>query len=104
MVQMVAWTKMFAAHVQTMSVQNALVVTLDGSAPCKLCRSVSKAREVARKQAVQTAQNEAKKIVLACELSDAAVTASVARADWPRLQFTVPASRQEQVPVPPPRA
>jgi hypothetical protein len=104
MVQVVAWTKMFTGYAQTMTVHEALIVTFDGSASCELCGSVSEAREVARKQAVQSAQSAAAKIVLACDETAVAVTPPVAPADWPRPLFALPTPRCEPVPVPPPRA
>lgn len=43
-VQVFAWGKMFAGHVQTMSMQEAVESTFDPDRPCSLCLIVQEAR------------------------------------------------------------
>lgn len=103
--QVFAWTRMFANYTQTMSVTDALRETFDPAKPCRLCIHVSNAKTDLQQQALPPVSERAsdKELVLALQPSVKLVLARPVE-HWlePRLQ---PGQfRDEDVPVPPPRA
>lgn len=102
-VQVVAWTKMFAGYSETMPLGAALSATFDPAKPCELCVGVAQAKDVAQKQLPPLPEQAASKLVLACEFPSALLFP--ARTErWPATLAGAAPSRCETVPVPPPRA
>ena len=103
-VQVVAWARMFQQFSQVMPAARALEITLDGSAPCPLCKISRAAQDNERKQLPQEAALGASdKLLLACDTSAPVV---LVRPDpaWPGVGPDTGLTRTEAVPVPPPRA
>jgi hypothetical protein len=102
-VQVFAWGKMFSENLQTMRVITAFQATFDPGRACHLCVSVATAKDTAREQlpgSVERASGE--KLVLALHATPPPVFLSPS-ADWPATLASVPPSRTEPVPLPPPR-
>ena len=102
-VQVFAWGKMFAENVRTLSVAEALAATFDPAKPCEMCLGVAAAKATAQQQlpgSVERASTE--KIVLALHAATRPFFLS-SSADRPATLASVPPSRTEPVPLPPPR-
>lgn len=102
-VQVVAWSRMFADYNQTMSVGAALRATFDPEKPCELCMGVAEAKDLERKQGPQSLERTAEKLVLACE-APAKIVLTAPVLAWPAARACAAPDRCETVPVPPPRA
>ncbi len=103
-VQVFAWGKMFAENARALPLGEALAATFDPAKPCEMCLGVAAAKETARQQlpgSVEKAGQE--KLVLALHAATRPVFLS-SSADWPVTLASVPPSRTDPVPVPPPRA
>lgn len=103
-VQVVAWARMYHDYSQAMPAAQALRITLDGSAPCALCRITQQARDAAREQLPREAVpgGTTEKLLLVSE----AVTPFVVSApdfSWPEAGPGAGRTRTGSVPVPPPR-
>lgn len=103
--QVFAWTRMFANYTQTMSVTAALRETFDPAKPCRLCIHVANAKTDRQQQALPPASERAsdKELVLALHPSAKLVLARPAE-QWPESRLNLGSIRDEDVPVPPPRA
>jgi hypothetical protein len=101
-VQVFAWGKMFAENVRTLSVAEALATTFDPAKPCEMCLGVAAAKETAKQQLPATTERSEEKLLLALHRPALPVFVS-ATADWPATLASVPPSRTEPVPLPPPR-
>ena len=103
-VQVFAWGKMFSENLQTMRVITAFQATFDPGRACHLCVSVATAKDTAREQLpASTERASGEKLVLALHAATSPVFFSPS-ADWPVMLASVPPSRTEPVPLPPPRA
>ncbi len=103
-VQVFAWGKMFSENARTMSVARALSATFDPARACELCSTVAAAKDTAAKQLPAAVESSgAEKLVLALHAPAHPIFVSPAT-DWPVTLASVPLSRTEPVPVPPPRA
>ena len=102
-VQIFAWARMFTGYTQTQTVTAAIEETFDGSKPCPICRAVAKAKEAAHKQAPQSVERSAEKLLLACEFPEKLLIGPSADG-WPDAAVRSGPVRIEPVPVPPPRA
>jgi hypothetical protein len=102
-VQVFAWGKMFSENLQTMRVATALQATFDPARACHLCVSVASAKDTAREQLPgSTERASTEKLVLALHAVARPFFISPS-ADWPVTLASVPPSRTEPVPLPPPR-
>ena len=101
--QIFAWAKMFTGYTQTLSVTAALEQTFDASKPCEFCRAVAKAKDLEQKQAPQSVERSAERLLLACE-TPAKIVIESPFTEWPDAPSRAALTRTEQVPVPPPRA
>lgn len=103
-VQVVAWARMFQQLAQVMPATRALQVTLDGSAPCPLCKLSQAGQDNGRKQLPQDAAlgAAAGKILYLAESAPTPVVLAPETA-WPRGTDAAGLTRPEAVPVPPPR-
>jgi len=104
-VQVVAWSRMFAGYAQSLPIATALRETFDPQKPCELCVVVQQARETdPTSKPADPLRSAPERLILACDVAVAA-TAVTTTPDqkWP---FTVDAyaeTRREPVPLPPPR-
>jgi hypothetical protein len=102
-VQVFAWGKMFSENLQTMRVATALRATFDPARACEFCLGVAAAKETAKQQLPGSVdQPSTEKLVLALHSSARPFFLSPS-ADWPVTLASVPPSRTEPVPLPPPR-
>jgi hypothetical protein len=102
-VQVFAWGKMFSENTRTMSVTAALRATFDPTKACELCSTVATAKNTAAKQLPAAVEHSgADKLLLALHIPARPVFVSPP-ADWPATLASVPPSRTEPVPLPPPR-
>ena len=101
--QMAAWVKMTIDYSRTRPLLEAVVMTLDGEHPCKLCQVVSEAR-AKEKKSPEKAPADEKLLVFIWESEPAAplprLAASYLKVTVPWVQF--PCGR-EAPPVPPPK-
>jgi hypothetical protein len=103
-VQVFAWGKMFAENARTQPLGEALAATFDPAKPCEVCLGVAAAKETAKQQLPGSVDHPStEKIVLALHVSARPLFLSPS-ADWPVTLASVPPSRTEPVPLPPPRA
>lgn len=103
-VQVLAWTRMFAAYSVTLPPAEALQRTLDPGKPCALCKIVKKARAAQpREGATKDSAKETDRLVFVAE-SSAVLTFSSDDRDWPGAVSLVGPARVDPVVVPPPRA
>ena len=102
-VQVVAWAKMIRDYSQVRPVAQALQLTFDGSAPCKLCHLAQDGREAASKLPPSAALGGGdEKILLIADCAPAPVLVAP-EFSWPSVAAATGLSRTESVPVPPPR-
>ena len=102
-VQVFAWGKMFAENARTQPLGEALAATFDPAKPCEVCLGVAAAKETAKQQLPGSVDHPStEKLVLALHLSARPIFMAPA-AGWPVTLASVPPSRTEPVPVPPPR-
>jgi hypothetical protein len=102
-VQVFAWSRMFAHYVREMPAETALTWTFDPGQPCELCLAVQKARAAEREQPAAPPPASSVKLVLISPQTEAVAPPAVPGS---RLE-TLPvrgAGRRDPVPVPPPRA
>lgn len=102
-VQVVAWTRMFAGYTGSLSVRDALRETFDPAKPCDLCVVVAKAKAPEQTSTPQSTERATQKLTLACDSAELTVFVSPDRA-WPEMGPPVAFRRVEPVPLPPPRA
>ena len=102
-VQVVAWTRMFAGYSESLSVGAALRETFDGRKPCALCRVVAKAKAAEQTPTPQQIEHSPGKITLALDSSAPFVLTKLPD-HWPDLSPVIAPRRVEPVPLPPPRA
>jgi hypothetical protein len=101
-VQVFAWGKMFSENARAMSVVKALNATFDPAKPCEMCLGVAAAKETAKQQLPASVERaSADKLLLALHAPALPVFVSLS-ADWPATLASVPPSRTEPVPLPPP--
>ena len=100
-VQVVAWSRMFAGYVDSLPVGAAIQRTFDGREPCPLCLAVQKARAADRAPARAPAPVTAK-LVLFCQRAEASLP-PVALAWEIESEFAPASTRRDPVPVRPPR-
>ena len=102
-VQVFAWGKMFAENARTLPLGEALRTTFDPAKPCEFCLGVAAAKETAKQQLPGSVdQPSTEKLVLALHSSARPFFLSP-YPDWPVTLASVPPSRTEPVPLPPPR-
>lgn len=102
-VQVFAWSRMFAGYARTLTVREALRETFDPEKPCDICRAVQKGRNAEQAQApASLASGGEEKIFLASVTVDRFVFHPV-KTEWPQPVAAALVSRTEPVPVPPPR-
>ena len=102
-VQVFAWGKMFAENARTQPLAAALRATFDPAKPCELCRTVAAAKDTAARELPTAVERTgADKLLLALHTPARPIFVSPA-ADWPATLASVPPSRTEPVPLPPPR-
>lgn len=101
-VQVFAWAKMFSGYAETMSLSAAFTETFDPAKPCELCLGVAAAKEAAKSQFPATPERSEEKLLLALHTPALPIFVSPS-ADWPVTLASVPPSRTEPVPLPPPR-
>ena len=102
LVQVFAWTRMFAGYACVLPVGAALRTTFDPSKPCELCRAVAKAQDSAQRQAPVVPVRSGAKQVLACTRPTPFIFPSQ-RETWAGPRPERASSRVEPVPVRPPR-
>jgi hypothetical protein len=102
-VQVCAWTRMFAGYARELSVGAALRATFDPNKPCELCLAVAKAKASEQREAPVSTTRSGEKLVLAC-FTVATLTFPARRERWPSPGPELAATRVEPVPVRPPRA
>jgi hypothetical protein len=102
-VQVVAWTRMFAEHARELPVGEALRETFDPAKPCAICLAVAKAKDVENRQAPQQTERAAEKLLLACHQADKILLVAPVT-EWPEAPSCPALVRTEPVPVPPPRS
>lgn len=98
--QLVAWTKMVHDNARVMPLAQAIVKSLDGSAPCEICSTVDELRQ--QRPAPSHLERSAEKLVLVCEVPDTLFVLTP-DFDWPAALASAAPVRTEAVPVPPPR-
>ena len=101
-VQVFAWTKMFAGYTRELSVSQALRATFDPAKPCDLCRAVAVAKATEQKQAPAQVVRSAEKLLLAFH-APTPILPLKPRVEWPARAPGEAPNRTEAVPVPPPR-
>lgn len=103
-VQFVAWAKMYQDYSRVMPVSQALQLTFDGEAPCDLCTLSQDAQDTARSQLPREADlgGGVDKILLICDLAPVPVMVAPG-VSWPGLRPEAGLTRDEAVPVRPPR-
>jgi hypothetical protein len=102
-VQVVAWAKMFRDYSQVMPVAQAMQLTFDGTAPCKLCHLAQSGQEASRDaQSPAALGGGEEKILLMAECVPAPVLVAP-DFSWPGVADAAGLTRTESVPVPPPR-
>jgi hypothetical protein len=102
-VQIVGWAQMIRSYSQVMPATQALQITFDGSAPCKLCHLAQDGREAAEKTPSPATFGDAEeKILLIAECAPAPVLVAP-DFSWPGTADYAGPARTESVPVPPPR-
>ena len=98
--QSLAWARMVVSYSQHCSFHQALVQTLDGSHPCRLCKYVSKGRDTEKKQ--ETRLSGAKfDLILAAERL--VLLPRFIAIEFPDLTRLLNNPSQEAPPKPPPR-
>jgi hypothetical protein len=104
-VQVVAWAKMFHTYSQAMPASQALALTFDGSAPCDMCILAQDGQGTARSSLPREAAlgGGTEKILLIAECAPAGVLVAP-EISWPGIAHEVGVTRDDSVPVPPPRA
>jgi hypothetical protein len=102
LVQVMAWTRMFAGYAGTESFVAAAKETFDPCKPCDLCRAVSHARDASCQHGPAMPAAGGEKLVLILEKSPVFVASSAERA-WPDAGPARALPRSSEVPVPPPR-
>ena len=101
--QVVAWAKMFRDYSQVMPAHQALQVTFDGTAPCRLCHLAQSGQTATRDAESPAALGGGdEKILVMAECVPAPVLVAP-DSSWPGVADTAGLSRTESVPVPPPR-
>lgn len=102
-VQVYAWGRMFMAYSHQMPVEQAAAETMDGTKPCPLCLALRHAREQSQHQqpVANVATDVARLILIAEEPAQLVFTRE--REPWPALAASLPTSRVDPVPLPPPR-
>lgn len=105
LVQVFAWSRMFAGYTQTMTVRAALTETFDPAKPCELCLGVADAKEDLSQKPlpVPIERSADKQLILALHTPGKVVIASSPEG-WPAAVARAGPMRSERVPVPPPRA
>jgi hypothetical protein len=102
-VQVVGWAQMIRNYSQIMPATQALQVTFDGSAPCKLCHLAHDGRAAAEKAPPSAALGGAEeKIFLMAECAPTPVLVAP-DFSWPGVADVAGLARTESVLVPPPR-
>jgi len=101
--QIFAWARMFTGYTQTLTMADALQETFDASKPCPICLAVAKAKAASQKQAPQSVERSAEKLLLACEVP-AKILIPPSTREWTDAPSRIALTRTERVPVPPPRA
>jgi hypothetical protein len=102
-VQVVAWANMIRYYSQVMPAAQALQVTFDGSAPCKLCHLAQAGQDAAHATPAPAAPgDETEKILLIADCVPAPVLVAP-DFSWPGVADAAGLTRTEAVPVPPPR-
>jgi hypothetical protein len=101
--QMVAWGKMFSVYAKSMSLSSALKETFDPAKPCEMCVGVAAAKEdLGQKKLPVTIEPHDQKLVLAFDVPPMFVLVGMPES-WPAEPAMAAPSRNELVPVPPPR-
>lgn len=102
-VQVFAWSRMFAGYAETMPLAAALQETFDPAKPCELCGTVATAKDQAREQLPSPTQREGAKFALV--IQDVAVPVFANDpGEWPALTGLTATRRTEPVRLQPPRA
>lgn len=103
-VQVFAWGKMFTENARTLPLREALAATFDPAKPCEFCLGVAAAKETAKQQLPSSVEHAStEKLLLALHTSTPPFFISPSAA-WPVTLASVPPSRTDPVPLPPPRA
>jgi hypothetical protein len=102
-VQVFAWTRMFAGYAAELPVGAALRATFDPAKPCEICRAVARAKATEQRQAPAPVEHAAEKLLLACD-APANLLFLRSRPEWPPAPAESGPQRPAAVPVPPPRA
>jgi hypothetical protein len=102
LVQVTAWTRMFAGYAGTESFAAAARETFDPCKPCNLCRAVSHARDASRQHGPAVPSSGGERLILIFERSPVFV-ASFAEQAWPDARPARALRLSGEVPVPPPR-
>ena len=101
--QVFAWGKMFAENARTLPLGEALRTTFDPAQPCALCLGVAAAKDTAARELPSSVERPAAEKFLLALHSSARPFFLSPSADWPVTLASVPPSRTEPVPLPPPR-
>lgn len=101
-VQVFAWSRMFAGYSETMTVSAALRETFNPAKPCPLCRHVAKAKAAAQQQLPPAPEGDGAKFVLALETTEPPIFVREP-GKWIASPLMQVRQRTEPVPVPPPR-
>lgn len=102
-VQMVAWARMAAANLRTMTLAEALEQAVTADPPCALCRAVRQARQQ-QPGSIPSSETLREKNVLVFEAVPAPVATVMDPEGWPRSGWSPSGVERRAPPVPPPRA
>jgi hypothetical protein len=100
--QIFAWGRMFAGYARVLSVSEALVETFDANKPCEICLAVKKDRASEGQPVNAAASTE--KIFLVCSTVPSSEVFTPPGCDWREATDWEGITRDETVPLRPPRA
>ncbi|HVU36110.1 MAG TPA: hypothetical protein VHE61_21895 [Opitutaceae bacterium] len=101
-IQVVAWSRMWAHALRTESATAALASTFAPGASCELCRAVQSARTETEATTVP-GQTEEKAPLLPVTILPVAVAHAAPAVRFPRSAILIPPQLRARPPVPPPR-
>jgi hypothetical protein len=102
-VQVVAWTRMTADNLRTMTLGEALEHAFISDKPCGLCRAVSKARQQ-QPGSLPSDEKLREKIVLMYETTPRQVATAAEPEGLPQSDWKPDGAERPAPPAPPPRA
>jgi hypothetical protein len=100
--QVFAWVRMFAGYTRTMSIETAVIQTMDPNKPCAICKAVRRARDAGRHEKAAATPPAVEQMLLA-HVQDEPFVLPPIRSEWPQADPIPIPSWRMPVPVPPPR-